>query len=147
MKLDDKTNPLVASAPVRSEQPVVGLFCGIEALLFGDMDSAANVDVGVGVGLSVGLLLPHAADSTPSPINVTRAVRLLTAALRSENVALRICLVNGSVPSRNCSGGCSLTVDGPGHRILNGISRLDHRWHGAGRRCGGACAGCGAVLR
>ena len=29
----------------------------------------------------------------------------------------------------------------------NGISRLDHRWHGAGRSCGGACAGCRAVLR
>ena len=30
---------------------------------------------------------------------------------------------------------------------VNGISRLDHRWHGAGRSCGGACAGCRAVLR
>jgi len=29
----------------------------------------------------------------------------------------------------------------------NGISRLDHRWHGAGWSCGGACAGCRAVLR
>ncbi len=60
------------------------------------MDNAANVEVGVGVGLSIGLLLPHADDSTPSPITMTRAIFLLTTALRSENVTLRICLVNGS---------------------------------------------------
>jgi hypothetical protein len=52
---------------VRSEHPDAGLFWGIDAWLFGDMDNAASVEVGLGLGVSVELLLPHAADSTPSP--------------------------------------------------------------------------------
>jgi hypothetical protein len=52
---------------VRREHPDAGLFWRIDALLFGDMDNAASVDVGFGVGVSVELLPPHAADSTMSP--------------------------------------------------------------------------------
>ena len=87
MKLDHNTSPLAASAPRRGEQPVAGLFWRIVALLFGDVDNAAGVDVGVGVGACVALLLlPHAADSTSRPpIKITRAVRLPTVALRSRN--------------------------------------------------------------
>jgi hypothetical protein len=48
-------------------QPDAGLFWGIDALLFGDMENAGGIDVGFGVGVSVELVLPHAADSTMSP--------------------------------------------------------------------------------